>query len=249
MVGIYLIKNKINQKVYIGQSKDIENRFKEHIWHNQTELSKDIRLYGKENFEFKILEECSIEQLDYLEEKYIKLYNAIDNGYNIIQGGQHNIGESNPNAKITSQDVYNIREYYKYHYSQLFVYNLYTDKLSWNYFLNLWEGNSWTSIHMDVYTSENISYHSNRNIDGTRKNSNFSDIEIMNLRQQYKYLPAKEIYKQVSDRCNFQTFQQILWGRYYKDLPVFNKKTNDWNFRLKPVSTISVEESTSTSGK
>lgn len=248
MVGIYLIKNKLNQKVYIGQSKDIENRFKEHFYHNQTLLDKDIRLYGKDNFEFIILQECSIDQLDLLEEKYIKLYNAVEKGYNLIQGGQHNIGESNPNVKITENDVYNIREYYNAHFPQLFVYNTYADRLTWNYFLNLWEGRAWPTIHMDVYTSENISYYSNRNVDGTRKNSNFTDIEIMDLRQQYKYSSAKDLYKQVNGKCDFQTFQQILWGRYYKDLPVYSKKTNDWNFRLNPVSTISVKESTSTIG-
>lgn len=30
MIGIYKITNKINGKMYIGQSNDIERRFKEH---------------------------------------------------------------------------------------------------------------------------------------------------------------------------------------------------------------------------
>ena len=30
MIGIYKITNLINQKAYIGQSNDIERRFKEH---------------------------------------------------------------------------------------------------------------------------------------------------------------------------------------------------------------------------
>lgn len=35
MIGIYRITNKINQKVYIGQSVNIERRFKEHCSKNE----------------------------------------------------------------------------------------------------------------------------------------------------------------------------------------------------------------------
>lgn len=30
MIGVYLIKNKVNGKCYVGASKDIEKRFQEH---------------------------------------------------------------------------------------------------------------------------------------------------------------------------------------------------------------------------
>ena len=38
MTGIYLIRNKINGKVYIGQSTDIHRRWMEHLRSGQPEL-------------------------------------------------------------------------------------------------------------------------------------------------------------------------------------------------------------------
>lgn len=95
--GIYIIKNDINDKVYIGQSINIHKRIQEHFW--KSECSKDvsynsalhtaIRKYGKEHFYYEILEECDASQLDEREKEYIKQYNSISpNGYNILSGGQ-----------------------------------------------------------------------------------------------------------------------------------------------------------------
>ena len=95
--GIYIIKNDINEKVYIGQSINIHKRIQEHFW--KSECSKDvsynsalhsaIRKYGKEHFYYEILEECDAALLDEREKEYIKQYNSISpNGYNILSGGQ-----------------------------------------------------------------------------------------------------------------------------------------------------------------
>ena len=95
--GIYIIKNDINDKVYIGQSINIHKRIQEHFW--KSECSKDIsynsalhsaiRKYGKEHFYYEILEECDVSLLDEREKEYIKQYNSISpNGYNILSGGQ-----------------------------------------------------------------------------------------------------------------------------------------------------------------
>lgn len=85
MIGIYKIKNLINGKVYIGQSIHIERRWQEHCQPSTRSLiGKAIQKYGKENFSFQVLEECSYEQLDALEEQYISSYNSVvPNGYNI----------------------------------------------------------------------------------------------------------------------------------------------------------------------
>ena len=90
--GIYMIQNKINGKIYIGQSKDIYNR-----WTSHKNSSKNpkypihfaINSLGKENFSFSILEKCNKSELNYRECFYIKLYHSVDNdfGYNLLQGG------------------------------------------------------------------------------------------------------------------------------------------------------------------
>lgn len=91
-IGIYKITNKINEKVYIGQSIHIERRFKEHIQratHNpKSVLHHAISVYGVSNFTFEILELCSIEELDRREIHYISEYNSlVPTGYNIQLGG------------------------------------------------------------------------------------------------------------------------------------------------------------------
>lgn len=70
MIGIYKYENKINHKIYIGQSIDIKHRYATHkssAYNNNTHeynsaLSKDIREYGLENFDFEIVREISQEE-------------------------------------------------------------------------------------------------------------------------------------------------------------------------------------------
>ena len=89
---IYIHKNKINGKVYVGQtSKTLNDRSRsgEGYKHNCTFYSA-IKEYGWENFEHKILEECtSIEEAYSKEKHYIELYksNKEEFGYNMTNGG------------------------------------------------------------------------------------------------------------------------------------------------------------------
>lgn len=87
MIGIYKITNKINGKVYIGQSIHIERRWKEHCRQSTNSVISDaIKQYGKENFIFEVIEECNQEELNEKEEYYIQLYNSIvPNGYNVTE--------------------------------------------------------------------------------------------------------------------------------------------------------------------
>lgn len=97
--GIYKITNQVNGKVYIGQSSNIENRWREHILtannkdyygHTRMLIYPAIRKYGIENFSISIIEECSIEQLDEREIYWISYYDATNpiKGYNLLSGGQ-----------------------------------------------------------------------------------------------------------------------------------------------------------------
>lgn len=36
------------------------------------------------------------------------------------------------------------------------------------------------------------------------------------------------IYKDYKDRVKYQTFQAMLWGRSYKNLPIYKKKEKKW---------------------
>ena len=107
-IGIYKIENLINHKVYIGQSIHIEKRWQEHCQASSTSLiSKDIQLFGKENFSFQILEECSQQELDQKEQFYIQKYNCIfPKGYNKTSGGQSGNNQNYP--KYNLQIILNI---------------------------------------------------------------------------------------------------------------------------------------------
>lgn len=93
---IYKITNIINDKIYIGQTTGkFLNRIKAHIKGGKnTYISRAIEKYGKENFKFKILEECETkEELNEMEFHYIKQFNTLrPNGYNLTLGGEGNYG-------------------------------------------------------------------------------------------------------------------------------------------------------------
>ena len=72
-IGIYSILNKVNNKIYIGQSLDIETRLRQHMSNSSNlDLRKDIEQLGINKFEFSILKKCNANKLDALEKKYIK---------------------------------------------------------------------------------------------------------------------------------------------------------------------------------
>ena len=248
MVGIYRITNNITGQTYVGQSRNIEKRFAAHRQHKTTLVGSEIEKYGINNFTFEVLEECEISELDDREDFYIQLYDSICSGYNKIRGGQHNRGESNSNCKLSEDEVYKIREHYKNHDIKRQVYLAYKDTITFGYFSNVWEGRSWPDTHYDVYTPENIEYyrHTGMAYGVLYQKCGMTQIDILNMRQRYMTETAKEIYESYKNHIQYQTLQSILWGRSYKDLPIYLKQEKRWINHMKPVTTISVKESTST---
>lgn len=95
--GIYKIVNKINNKVYIGQTTErFERRYWHHWWllknnqHSNPYLQEDWNEYGEYNFDFIVevaVENPDKELVDVLEKKYIELYRKNNLCYNILVGG------------------------------------------------------------------------------------------------------------------------------------------------------------------
>ena len=85
MIGIYKITNKLNGKVYIGQSRDIDARWRQHInAKDNFAIHNAIKKYGEENFCFEVLLECPAEMLNDWERDMIALYDCISpKGYNL----------------------------------------------------------------------------------------------------------------------------------------------------------------------
>lgn len=92
MIGVYKLTNKINGKCYIGQSINIKKRIENHMCLNGAKVPgqvayeypiyRAIRKYGRENFEWEVLEECTVEELEERELYYITKYRSIEDGYN-----------------------------------------------------------------------------------------------------------------------------------------------------------------------
>lgn len=95
MIGIYKIENKVNSKVYVGQSVNVESRLMQHRSqlrsnkHRNDYLQHAWNKYGEDNFDFELLCECEKEELNDKEIYYIAHYNSTnhDLGYNIREGG------------------------------------------------------------------------------------------------------------------------------------------------------------------
>ena len=90
---IYIIRNTVNSKVYIGQTRtSVEQRWKEHLRHAQygnQVINRAMRKYGVDKFYIETLEICNVKLLDYREIYYIDLYDSTDKskGYNVSIGG------------------------------------------------------------------------------------------------------------------------------------------------------------------
>lgn len=91
---IYKITNKVNGKIYIGQTiMPIKNRMYKHYSQARTGkgitgIDAAIRKYGKDNFEIEQLVECPNEDLNQQEQFYISKYKSFEDGYNLTIGGQ-----------------------------------------------------------------------------------------------------------------------------------------------------------------
>lgn len=233
VIGIYKITNKLNNKIYIGQSNNIQRRFSEHQTKgsiSRIPVDVAIQKYGKENFSFEVIEECPLNELNEKESYWINYYNSITDGYNCSIGGDfQSTGENNGRAILTEDDVKIIRRAYKSHKRRKDVYKLFENKISFNTFAGIWDGSTWSYIMPEVFTEENKLFYSKQATNGEKSPySKFTNEEVIQIRERYVNENAKQIYQDYSDRCTYQSFQSILWGRTYKDLPIYKKKEKKW---------------------
>lgn len=229
MCGIYQITNLINNKIYIGKSKNIKERWAEHIreslleqqlWDSnyrnvQTPIHKAIRKYGKDNFKYDILEECSEEELNEKEIYWIKTKNSQDKniGYNISKGGDGYTlgpGENAPGAKITQKDCDFIKQKLQERYTYKEIQEYYP-MLSITTFYDINYGNSW----FDPTETYPISINN-----GHRT---WSDEEALKIKQEYA---NGETISDLAKKYNvaLDTISRLISGKTYTNLPVIERK-------------------------
>lgn len=94
--GIYMIKNLINEKVYIGSAINYKSRWSGHKYdlnlnkHHSIKLQRAWNMYGERNFKFILIQLCTIEDLQTnpltgvidIEQYWIDFYDSYKKGYN-----------------------------------------------------------------------------------------------------------------------------------------------------------------------
>lgn len=125
---VYSIINLYNGKVYIGKTNNIKKRWRDHISISKKENHKDYQLihkainkYGKNNFQFNIIQIFENESYSYHSEKYwIDYYKSYivkygkNYGYNLTEGGigttsPHLSGVRNPKNKLSENQIIEIK--------------------------------------------------------------------------------------------------------------------------------------------
>lgn len=235
MIGVYKITNLINGKSYIGQSINIENRW---ISHRRTYLKKDnpefektlyraFRKHGIDNFSFEVLVECEPQELENLEKFYIQESNSYHKGYNETIGGDigsfDRKGEKHPNAKLSLEDVIDIRTRYQNRERKKEVFRDYENKIQKKGFHNVWTGQTWKHIMMEVYSLENVYFHShNTGNQGSQSSSSIlTEEDVVNIRTRRKEGETRsQIYPDYSTKLTFGSFSCVYYGSNWKHVKI-----------------------------
>lgn len=244
MIGIYRYINKINGKVYVGQSIDIRQRqyqhkssaFNKNANDYESQFHQAVRKYnGFNNFDFEILEEIqpyeyTSDILDELEKYYIKKFDSYKNGYNANEGGDAKNGkeaakgEKNGRALLTQKDVEYIRECYNAHIPFKQVFAKYQNKISKRGFQNVWWFNTWKNIHPEYHTEENKYFHSHQAKSNpseiARQNKRaFTAKQVKEMRQRYENGETpKQIWLSMAPDRAWSTVYNVLIKQTYKDI-------------------------------
>lgn len=109
-VGIYILKFISTTQVYVGQSLNIEGRYRGHLSRmrlnkSAPKLQEAYNTYGTPTLE--IILECTIDELDKSEQEAIEIYNSVSDGFNTlsIPGAPNLRGEVVGTARY-SNDIY-----------------------------------------------------------------------------------------------------------------------------------------------
>ncbi len=113
MIGVYLISNLVNGKIYVGQTRlSLENRFKHHRYEKQMVISRAMRKYGSKNFKIEpVAYACSREFADFLEKAFIQFFQSkVPTGYNVGDGGWTGGTHCVPHSEATKRKLSELRK-------------------------------------------------------------------------------------------------------------------------------------------
>lgn len=236
ITGIYKITNKVNNKVYIGQSIHVLSRWGQHqrnAFNPNTHtynypLYRAIRKYGVENFQFEVLEEVSsIELLTEEEQYFIDKYKSLDPnyGYNIVPAVDSKKGENCNWAKLTDRE-------------EELIFQLIADTnmsfkdigqmfhVSGSCIEDINKGRRRRKPNKKYPIREAAKSVSHR---GEKQNGAIlTEKDVMEIRNRYVNETLEEIYEDYKDRMSYSGFKNVCYGVTWKHLPCYKKREKKW---------------------
>lgn len=218
MVGIYTITNKINGKIYVGSSSNIEDREEYHFRvafnndsrHSTVPFYEDIRNFGRDQFDFKIVKQCSIERLEEEEQAQIDLIDA-DKLYNSRNVAKVKRGVESSQAKLNQSQIDEI------------ISLLMTSKITGADIAKAYGvcNNVISEINLGKsYHKDEIDYPIRKKSVQISANRVFTDDEVRKYRKIYEENGHKivAIMDEYNITVNKTTFQNMLRRKTYKDI-------------------------------
>lgn len=237
--GIYLITNTRNNLVYVGKTKNLQKRKREHFsqcFRYETVIDAAIAM-EPENFTWQIIKECPVEDLDYYEQYYIFYLDAMNHGYNMTPGGdcpvQVVMGERHPATYYTDEEILEIRKEYVTHSIEE-LYKIYKKDQSFYTFKNQ-VLNSYKNLPKYNKKNKEWIYPPNWDkerfeISRTGINSNLLEDEIMEVRRLSMTKTNDEIIA-IRGLGNFKSprhLREVINGKLYKWLPFYSRNDQHW---------------------
>ena len=237
MIGIYKITNKTNNKVYIGQSINIEKRWGEHkrnAFNSNTHtyrypLYVAIRKYGLNNFIFEVVEECSIEILTTREQYWIDYYNSLDSnyGYNLVPAVDAKRGEHCNWAVLTdfqTEQIVNLLQQTTIPISK--IAEMY--QVSGSCIEDINKGRRRVQDDLQYPLRSNTRSIGHR---GEHQNTAvLSETDVIEIRNRYVNEEINSIYEDYKNKIAFSGFKKVVYGVTWKHLPCYKKREKKWIF-------------------
>ena len=258
---IYLITNKINGKIYIGQTKNLKRRITDHFKKKSekiistSKLYKAIEKYGKDNFDIKIIDKCTKNDVDEREIYWISYYDSTNSkiGYNITPGGNkgpEHVGCDNKISVLSYECVEFIRkEYEKLSYKKDVYHNACSlfGVINENTFNDVWLGKTYKNIMYGVYTEDNKIKQKKLSLKMRPIKDKGSLKYVMDIRtKKHKGIPVQTVRDEYKNILGVHTVNDIWYDRTYPEIqPEIEESDDNYNKfakKIKPNPVVQIDK-------